>query len=253
MSAVVFLNATTRDRHDFDEMRAGLSVPSVAIDLPGHGDGPRLPHYSVVAMADALELPEGRPVLYGHSLGGCVAVALAARRPGAVRALVVEDPPLFAFSPERQARGAFYRGFVKLKEQMEGPFAAYGIDEWAQEVANWGSGHGRVSMLEKFGPDAVRRRARQLATFDPEVLGALIDVSIGEGFDPAEDLRAIDVPVTVIAGDSERSSVLSPEDVRRLDAEFGARVVQIEGEGHFIHEVRPAPCLAAIEASLAAP
>lgn len=254
---VVFLHAVTRDRHDFGDLQARLTLArpgstSVALDLPGHGDGPRMAPYRVMEMAERLTLPPGpAPVLYGHSLGGCVALALAARRPGAVRALVLEDPPLFAFDPERAGRRAFYRGFVKLREQMTGPFAGYSEAQWRAEVENWGSGHGRARLGEMFGAEAVRRRGHQLATFDHRVLDALIDLSIGTGFDPAALLRALDIKVTLIAGDPAHSSVLAEEDVRRLDRELGVAVVRIAGEGHFVHETRPEPCLAPILAALA--
>lgn len=254
---VVFLHAVTRDRFDFVDLAARLAAArpgtvAAALDLPGHGDGPRHAAYSVMEMAAATALPPGPPpVLYGHSLGGCVALAMAALRPGAVRALVLEDPPLFAFDPERAGRRAFYRGFVKLREQMTGPFAHYGEADWVREVEHWGSGHGAARLGEMFGPEAVRRRGHQLATFDPAVLSALIDLSIGSGFDPAALIRSLDVKVTLIAGDPAHSSVLAAEDVRRLDVELGVDVVRIEGEGHFIHETRPEPCLAPILAALA--
>ena len=248
---VVFLHAVTRDRFDFDELAAALDVPTLALDLPGHGDGPRTAPYRIMRMAEAIRLPPGPPpILYGHSLGGCVALALAAQRPGAIRALVLEDPPLFAFDPARTERRAFYRGFIRLKEQMEGPFAGYSAEAWAAEVAGWGSGHGRVSLAERFGPEAVRRRGRQLATFDSRVLDGLIDLSIGAGFDPVACLAALGVPVTLIAGDPEQSSVLAAADVRRLDAELGVTVVQVAGEGHFIHEVLPETCLAPVRERL---
>ncbi|RAI03601.1 hypothetical protein DLJ53_03685 [Acuticoccus sediminis] len=251
---VVFLHAVTRDRSDFDELRAKLDVPTLALDLPGHGDGPRTAPYVITEMARTIRLPDGPPpVLYGHSLGGCVALALAAQRPGAIRGLVLEDPPLFAFDPNREGKRAFYRGFVKLKEQMEGPFAGYDEAAWAAEVAGWGSGHGKARLLEMFGPEAVRRRGHQLATFDSRVLDGLIDLSIGAGFDPMAFLSALDVPVTLIAGDPEHSSVLAAEEVRRIDTELDIEVVQIRGEGHFVHEVLPEPCLAPVRALITTP
>ncbi|WP_083660102.1 alpha/beta fold hydrolase [Acuticoccus yangtzensis] len=249
--AVVFLHAVTRDRSDFDCLRVALGRPSAALDLAGHGDGPRLGAYTAVGMAQHVVLPQGPPpVLYGHSLGGCVALAFAAARPGAIRALVLEDPPLFALSKGDGGTGAFHRGFVRLKEQMTGPLAAHSEAMWRDEVAGWGSGHGRTSTMDRFGPDGVARRARQMAAFDHRVLDGLIDLSIGDGFDPAALLRALDVPVTLIAGDPAQSSVLTADEVRRLDAEFGVRVVQIEGEGHFVHEVLPDPCLEALSRHL---
>lgn len=68
-----------------------------AVDLPGHGDGPRPkatgdPVAELVAGAlDAL--PERLDVLVGHSLGAVVALAIAGTHPEFARAVVLEDPP----------------------------------------------------------------------------------------------------------------------------------------------------------------
>jgi len=56
----------------------------LAVDLPGHGRSPWTGSYTFdgIAAAVAAVLPAGRPVLaVGHSMGGVVALALAAARP----------------------------------------------------------------------------------------------------------------------------------------------------------------------------
>ncbi|MEU8663758.1 alpha/beta fold hydrolase, partial [Actinoplanes philippinensis] len=55
-----------------------------APDLPGHGGSAPLPEYTFDALAEAvlpLVTPGERTVALGHSLGGVVALALAARTP----------------------------------------------------------------------------------------------------------------------------------------------------------------------------
>jgi pimeloyl-ACP methyl ester carboxylesterase len=77
-------------------------------DLPGFGDSPP-PHdgnYGVDAHARAVEAlieADGRgPVhLFGNSLGGAIAVLLAARRPDLVRTLVLISPALPDWMPTR--------------------------------------------------------------------------------------------------------------------------------------------------------
>ncbi len=63
-------------------------------EMPGHGQAPRVAP-NVEAYATALEpgLPE-RFVVGGHSLGGMVAMTLAARQPEKCRGLVLLDAPL---------------------------------------------------------------------------------------------------------------------------------------------------------------
>jgi pimeloyl-ACP methyl ester carboxylesterase len=67
-----------------------------AMDLPGHGDGPRLGQAATLgALADGVAGRLGEPadLLAGHSLGAIVALSLLSRRPALARALVLEDPP----------------------------------------------------------------------------------------------------------------------------------------------------------------
>ncbi len=94
--------------------RLGSSYRLVAPDALGHGESDRLTPEELVgdgvaAMTEAAELvleelAEAGPVLVlGHSMGGCTAADLAARRPELVAAAVLEDPAWYApRSPEQQ-------------------------------------------------------------------------------------------------------------------------------------------------------
>ena len=67
-----------------------------ALDLPGHGDWPPTGRpLDLDRLVDGVAGRLGGPVdlLAGHSLGAATAVALAGRRPGTARAVVLEDPP----------------------------------------------------------------------------------------------------------------------------------------------------------------
>ncbi len=194
-------------------------------------------------MAAALDLADGA-VVFAHSLGGCVALQCASLRPGRLAGLVLEEAPLFSILPPRATQGRYQRGFQKLRALLEGEASSYTPSDWERTVASWSSGHGGVSLLEALGPDAVRRRAGQLAALDPRVLDGLIDATMGRGFDPASAIRRAGCPTTLIAGEAAQGSVLSEEDLSRLKA-LGVRIVRVDG-GHFIHEVRPEPCLAAL-------
>jgi pimeloyl-ACP methyl ester carboxylesterase len=249
---LLLLHAATRDRHDFEALLPLLPVdPPLApraVDLPGHGEAPRAPRYRITDLADATQenLGPEPAVLYGHSLGGLVAVALAARHPERVRGLVLEDPPLFESRMPRLADTPFFRGFRALKALMEGPAAGYTLADWEREVASWRSGHGRTSVAEALGPDGVRRRARQIAAFDPAVLDTLMGGELHAGFDMEAALRSVRCPAVLLAGERQLGSALSAEDLRHLALATTIRVDPVAGEGHFIHEVLPRPCAAAV-------
>jgi pimeloyl-ACP methyl ester carboxylesterase len=91
----------------------------LTVDARGHGRSPRFSreqleqHPGEVMVRDAetiLEQLSPVPVVLGHSLGGAVALDLAARRPELVRGLVLEDPaPRGPDDPQRDAeRGAMF-------------------------------------------------------------------------------------------------------------------------------------------------
>lgn len=93
--AIVFVHGTRLSRGmwraQMDDLRATYRV--VAIDLPGHGGNAALP-FTLQSAADevarAIERAAGgRAVVVGLSLGGYVAMELAARRPELVRGLVL--------------------------------------------------------------------------------------------------------------------------------------------------------------------
>ncbi|HET6666210.1 MAG TPA: alpha/beta fold hydrolase [Intrasporangium sp.] len=85
----------------------------LAVDLPGHGRSPWAPPYTFDAQAAAVAdlLPSGRVlVLMGHSMGGMVALALAAGRPQVRRVVGFSIktfwPPSHVEGMQAQARRA---------------------------------------------------------------------------------------------------------------------------------------------------
>jgi pimeloyl-ACP methyl ester carboxylesterase len=78
----------------------------LAVDLSGHGDSTHREHYrleqwtdEVVAVAGAGGI-DGLPVIIGHSMGGFVTIATAARHPGRMTGVIVCDSPVVQEDPE---------------------------------------------------------------------------------------------------------------------------------------------------------
>ena len=89
----------------------------LAVDLPGFGRSPIAGRRATVAANLALlgdvigHLADGPLVLGGNSMGGLLAIGMAAQRPGLIDALLLVDPALPL--PRRNWRGdPFVRGFV---------------------------------------------------------------------------------------------------------------------------------------------
>jgi pimeloyl-ACP methyl ester carboxylesterase len=120
---IVFLHGTRLTRAMWAAQLSALSdeFRVVAIDLPGHGACATEP-FTLDAAADAavraIEADGGRPaVVVGLSLGGYVAMHLAARRPDVVRGLVLSGA-----SAEPVAwRALPYRGLAWVLERGAGP------------------------------------------------------------------------------------------------------------------------------------
>lgn len=96
--AVVLLHGTGGTSRTWDRTAEALCFdrPVSAVDLRGHGDSDRSDRYSIAEMCQdvATLLPRlsDDPVdLVGHSLGGLVALRVAATHPSQVRRLVLED------------------------------------------------------------------------------------------------------------------------------------------------------------------
>lgn len=95
---IVFIHGLGTSARTWDACSAALSdrYLTVAVDLPGHGDSPCPDDPAAftrdAALADIDALLDGLPgpaVLVGHSLGGYLALAHAATRPGVARGIVV--------------------------------------------------------------------------------------------------------------------------------------------------------------------
>ncbi|MEK8104878.1 alpha/beta hydrolase [Micromonospora sp. M12] len=95
----MLLHGLTFDRRQWDPVRRELAVldPArqvLAVDLPGHGDSPRLASYRMTEVAAVVhdqvtEAGLTDPVVVGHSVGAVVATTYAARHP--VRGVVNLD------------------------------------------------------------------------------------------------------------------------------------------------------------------
>ncbi|QGN49584.1 alpha/beta fold hydrolase [Micromonospora sp. WMMC415] len=202
----------------------------LAPDLAGHGWSPPLPAYSFAGLADPLAATlarEDRLVLLGHSLGGVVALALAARSAGLPVDAVVGVGIKAVWSPAELAKAA------DLAARPVTWFASR--DEAARRYL-------RVSGLAGLlAPDhpVVEAGLRQVGgrwrlAMDPAVFG------VGEPNLPAL-LAATDVPVLLARG--EHDPMVSDAQLKEL----GVPVATLPGLGHNAHMEDPAAVLALVD------
>ena len=194
----------------------------IAWDAPGYGESdllpgaaPRAADYAAAALglADALGLE--RFVLLGHSLGGIMAAALAARHPARLERLVLSAPAAGygkAPDPEREARIG-----PRLSEMaLLGP-------------AGLADKRARNLLAPNAGPEAIAHVRAVMAELRPD--GYAQACQLLGGADIFEDLRAIATPTLVMCGNAD---AITPEaGCRRIAAAIaGARYQTLRGVGH---------------------
>ncbi|MDO3705907.1 alpha/beta hydrolase [Micromonospora sp. C28SCA-DRY-2] len=202
----------------------------LAPDLAGHGWSPPLPRYSFAGLAGQVAgglKPGDRLVVLGHSLGGVVGLALAARTAGLTVDAVVGLGIKAVWSPAELERTA------ELAARPVTWFASR--DEAARRYL-------RVAGLTGlFAPDhpVVEAGLRQV---DGRWRLAMDNAAfaVGEPDLPAL-LAATDVPVVLARG--ERDPMVSDEQLK----EFGVPVVTLPGLGHNAHVEDPESVLALVD------
>src|SRR5262245_15306844 len=198
----------------------------LAPDLRGHGKSGRVPrHYSVQDYADdiaaLLQDRASEPaILFGHSLGGIVALMVAAQHPDRVRAVVVGDSPLT--SATWQALLLRDRNGLKTWRALSGGQAPFeDIVEALKNAPVVSSPHqpATARMRDVWGEEApvFPWLATNLYQQDPDVLGVLIDdfESAAAGYEMETLLPAIGCPVLLLQADPARGGVMSDAEVAR--------------------------------------
>jgi len=189
---------------------------AIAMDLRGHGESerPRDADFGVesqatdvVAVLDALGID--RAVLVGHSLGGAIALAAAARDPDRVAGLVLVAAP--GRVPEEAGR--------QIVGAMEADYAKTAAGYWDQLTAG-----ARPAVAEQIRADR--------DSLDPETGLAIIKSTFA--FDPLPALQAYRGPRLAIL--TPRGT--APHDLQNLVPDLPHRVV--DGTSHFLQMDDPA-------------
>jgi pimeloyl-ACP methyl ester carboxylesterase len=231
-----------------------------AVDLRGHGHSAWATSYRLQDYADdvaallASHIP-APALVCGHSLGGMVALMVAAQAPERVRALVLGDAPL-DWRHWRSILQASVDRLIAWRDLAAAqlPLPAIVAALHASPVELPGQPTPRPAH-EVFGWDApwFTGMAQNLSHLDPNTLTLLItDVEqAARGYELAVLLPAIQCPVLLLQADPTQGALMTDADVQHAVAVLAHPThVQLHGVGHPLHATHPDRVLATIQAFL---
>lgn len=214
---LLFLHGVGSDRHAWDRQldRFGADRLTLAIDYPGYGDSAFIPGATrdtfaeaALAVLDALGI--ARAHVCGLSLGGVVAIAMAARAPGRIASLILADT--FARHPEglaihdRSLAGAEQLGMAGLANARADALLAQPADPAIRAEV--------VATMSAIDPAAYRLAAAAVWLADQTKAAA-----------------AIRQPTLILCGSEDKiTPPLLSEELKTLIPHAG--LVEIAGAGH---------------------
>jgi pimeloyl-ACP methyl ester carboxylesterase len=221
----------------------------VALDLRGHGGSDRPGAlYDAEAYADDVrhfidEIAGAPTLLAGHSLGGVVAVQVGATAPDKVRALFLEDPPLYFVNDLNETYRALFEGMVMIAKSLQD--GSRSADDWFEVMANAPDPYTGRPGIETMGKERIRLRLDSIGSMTPKALEDALEGSLH--WDTDSVLARLECPVTLVIGNPELGAVMTPEEAGRLTRIVdGARTTQVDGVGHLVHDQRPGEWLSAL-------
>lgn len=232
-----------------------------APDLRGHGKSSRVPgQYALTNYAsDIVHFLEGvarePAIVFGHSIGGQVALLVAAYNPALVRALIVGDSPLDAPSLKVQLqhsrpRLSYWRELASKTLSLQEMIA--GVKNTPVEPTQ--KGEPAVSARTLFGEDTpwYTEMAVCLQQNDPTMLDQVIEFDqMHAAFDYQKLLPLVKCPVLLIQGKGALGGMLSEAEVVQAQTLLPQIwVARLEGVGHNLFTGHNEPVLEPIKAFL---
>jgi pimeloyl-ACP methyl ester carboxylesterase len=234
-TALLLLHPFPFDRRAWSEVAAQLERRVVTMDFRGFGESAASGPYTLEDLAeDAVALLDhlgiAMATVAGLSMGGYVALAVAARHPARLAGLALCDTRASADSDAgRQARED---GIAKVRSG--------GTNEFLDGMP--------VRLLSPKASDALKRRVRTLSEQKAEAIAAAL-AAMRDRPDRSALLPSLRVPSLVLVGSDD--SVTPPSEARAMAQQIpGARYVEIAGAGHLSMLEQPDAFVAALKTFL---
>ena len=232
-----------------------------ALDLPGFGDSPPRPdgRYSIAALAQTVTayIQQRDPVhLIGNSLGGAVAVKVAATRPELVKTLTLISPALPDSRPRLDLIRFPVMSLPRVGARLLNKYGALPPHaRVADVIATCYSDPARFAP-ERFATEVTELTRRDTLDYSTTALVGAIRTLTAEFFKHQawRDAARVTAPSLVIYGSHDR--LVDPRMAGRAAQAFagagaGARIVVLPRTGHLAHMEDPARIAAEIAVLLA--
>ena len=245
---LVLLHGGANRWQSFNNMLSDLAAiwHVYAPDFRGHGLSTwapgtyRLQDYAddtVAFLQDCLKEPA---YVFGHSMGGMVALLAAAQFPEGLRAVAVGDAPLSGkvwqvTSQQKRERKFIWRDLAGGQKPFDEIVEA--LKDSPTEVPGR---EGRVAMREAAGEDApmFTHLAADLQELDPDMLTSLLErfESVTAGYEMNRVLPRIQCPVLLLQADPSAGGLMTDREVTlALPLLERPRHIRLQGIGHMLH------------------
>ena len=227
-----------------------------ALDLRGHGTSGRVPDsyrlrdYVADITSFLQQVVKEPAVLFGHSLGGHIAIMIAAWYPHLVKALIVGDAPF----DRSRLRVALQRDSPRLRFWRQYAGGRSSLEEVAEALKQTPiSVEGHPDLIPArlmFGEEHpwYQEMAKHLYQNDPTMLTAVIEFEqMHEGYEYEHLFPLISCPVLLIQGNPHRGGMLTDEEIEQaLTLLPDVTVARMETVGHALHTQEKEPVLSAL-------
>ncbi len=223
--AVVLAHGLTDNGLCWAQLAADLEADYDLIfyDAYGHGQSSRIdPEKRFDLVEDLHDLIQAldlhKPAVVGHSMGAAVAAGFAAKYPGSLSCLALEDPPWsdlqMTAEQGKQTLQQWKKQNLKAKEKTVKEL----VKAKRKESPNW-----EEAILEAWAESKLQ--------MDP----AVFDLYPIEPYDWRAIAKAIDVPTLIITGDNDLGAIVTPE--------LGVEAVKLMSSCEFGHISNAGHCV----------
>lgn len=224
-----------------------------ALDLRGHGKSGRMPNcyksgdYSADVIAFLKKNIQEPAVIFGHSLGGILAMRAAASAPERVKAIIVGDSVL---SRETLAHSMYQELFSGLHKIV---LHGGSVEDKARRLAKLEI---RVPGLPEAIPigdlpgndSDLQEWASCLHTLDPTAIQSTIEGRTFLDFDADSVLAGVRCPVLILQANPELGGLMSDSAVEKIKKSVPrVTVVRFRLLGHALHTQRAQPVIEAVQ------